>query len=65
MESKSKKVKGHKRAKVERGARVVCECGWQSAVWYGRGALAQAHGEYHWHLDQQHVGAEPNQQSAP
>lgn len=65
METKPKKVKGHKRAKVLHGVRVVCECGWESANWLGKGAYKQAHGEYHWYLNQQHAGAEPNQQAAP
>lgn len=46
-----RKVKGHKRAKVNRGVEVVCECGWRSAMWFGKGAMTQAHGEYHMHLD--------------
>lgn len=54
MSASKNKVPGHKRAKVLHGVRVVCECGWESANWLGKGAYRQAHGEYHMHLDEAH-----------
>jgi hypothetical protein len=49
--AKHLKVPGHKRAQVVRGFRVVCECNWASANWYGTDGMKNAHAEYYHHLE--------------
>jgi hypothetical protein len=52
MARERKKIEGHKRDRVSFGVSVTCECGWTSAIHFGKGAAKQAHNEWYWHLSE-------------
>ena len=41
---------GHKFTGAQMGFKSSCECGWSSAVWFGKGSRASAIGEWHSHV---------------
>ncbi len=51
MANRSKPTPNHKFGGVSIGAQTSCECGWRSAVWFGKGAQHNARTEWHIHID--------------
>ena len=49
---KRKPFEGHKFSHIRYMAQAVCECGWESARWIGKGSRAQAYSEFRNHIDQ-------------
>lgn len=47
---KLKTPKGHK-CHILYGAATRCECGWESSVWFGKGARSTAYAEWNHHID--------------
>lgn len=58
--AKIKPMAGHKRDSVSFGVGVTCECGWRSNTYFGKGAAAEAHGEWHMHVDAHRRAATPS-----
>lgn len=48
---KPDRPKGHKFAGCQYLVKTQCECGWQSSGWIGKGARANAYGEWHMHIE--------------
>jgi hypothetical protein len=46
-----KPLQGHKFERIRYTAQAVCECGWESSSWCGKGARAQAYAEFHSHIE--------------
>ena len=46
-----KPLKGHKFARIRHMTQALCECGWESGRWCGKGARAQAYAEFRSHID--------------
>lgn len=47
---RSKPVDGHRLDRVRYGVEVLCECGWCSCVYYGKGSRREAYAEWRSHL---------------
>lgn len=41
----------HKRKAFSYGVAANCSCGWRGAMWLGKGARANANGEWHLHRE--------------
>lgn len=46
-----KPLQGHKFECIRYMAQAVCQCGWESAKWCGKGARGQAYAEFHNHIE--------------
>lgn len=45
------------KARVRRGVQYVCSCGWESSMWFGKGATGNASAEWHNHRDKCEAGS--------
>lgn len=52
--------KGHKLGFTAFAVSVSCECGWQSNIWYGKGARRNALSEWRSHQDK-HIALTPQE----